>query len=196
MPPLTPPHICPVPPLMPPPPTHTHQSSPPADAPPPPHTPLSSPPSDAPLPPNPTHPPKHLSSYPADAPPISPHTHHTHLQLVCSRGRGHVGDIYWEPATGYGTRMLRFGKRGWGQGPGLSRQQHSGGSSSSGSEGSVSVARGPAPFPRPLHELPAVCVGLNWRWPGGRADGLLSAVELLHELGHACHLLMAQRGAR
>ncbi|KAJ9529692.1 hypothetical protein QJQ45_014462 [Haematococcus lacustris] len=44
-----------------------------------------------------------------------------------------------------------------------------------------------------LHGLPQVSLGLSAPWQGGRAGRLPALWELLHELGHGLHLLMAGR---
>jgi len=43
------------------------------------------------------------------------------------------------------------------------------------------------------HKPPAASLGLSWKWPAGRADGLPALWELLHELGHGLHLLLSSQ---
>ncbi len=80
---------------------------------------------------------------------------------------GASGILHIDPGGAYGARQLAFPRRG--------RKDDSG-------------SRG-----RRV-ELPSVSLGLMWRWPGGRAEGLPALFELLHEVGHGLHLILSNSG--
>ena len=81
---------------------------------------------------------------------------------------GAQGTLYLDPGGGYGARQLHFSRSGL--------QDSANSTTSTRSEGI---------------EVPCVSLGLRWRWPHGAADGLPALWELLHECGHALHLLLS-----
>ena len=87
---------------------------------------------------------------------------------------GAKGVLYIDPGGGYGARQLHFGSSSGGRHP-------SAGNAVSQQQVSLPV------------DLPAVSLGLMWRWPGGKPDGLPALWELLHELGHGVHLLLSSQ---
>ena len=87
---------------------------------------------------------------------------------------GARGVLYVDPGGGYGARQLHFSSSS-------SSRSHSTGDTPSQQQVALPI------------DLPAVSLGLMWRWPGGMADGLPALWELLHELGHGVHLLLSSQ---
>lgn len=87
---------------------------------------------------------------------------------VCVPETGAQGTLYLDPGGGYGARQLHFSR--------------------SGLQDSADTAWNTR---SEAGEVPCVSLGLRWRWPHGAADGLPALWELLHECGHALHLLLS-----
>ncbi|GLC56158.1 FRAS1- extracellular matrix protein 2 [Pleodorina starrii] len=124
------------------------------------------------------------------------------VRLTVWSERRLAGVVYLDPGTGYGTRQLRFpagstaastsapageapAAAAAGADQGASRAE--GGDSVSGGGGGGDGGFGGA---RP-ESTPAVAVGLQWDWRGGCAANPSALHELLHEMGHALHLILS-----
>lgn len=125
---------------------------------------------------------------------------------VVSATRGLVGTLYIDPGGGYGTRMVRLGS------PVQASSSSSGGGGGGGTDGSSTAhatrqegsAAGPALQQQQggvaadvdvqvMVGLPAASVGLGAELATGDTLTTSGLWELVHEAGHAVHLLLSSR---